>query len=253
MPTTIARLWERIVEAKATFYEFLLWLNEFSVRFFESDFAVGLFGQNAGIGAVMEKYAWLPYFLMLFALAEAFFGRRFLSTQKFIVAFVVGFAIGAVYVAPTVSSIVEIDNFIIGIAFGIVFAVFRTPLYFATLTSILTYVFYYQLINTLSFVKFWAFIFAVAAVIVVLLFLLKWVELMGTALLGGWIFAASLAFVVKYPEAYADAIFRAVMLVVAILGFTVQLKWKIKKLRIRKIAKERIAKMREKEKSQKRI
>lgn len=249
MPTTIARLWERIVEAKATFYEFLLWLNEFSVRFFESDFAVGLFGQNAGIGDVMEKYAWLPYFLMIFALAEAFFGRRFLPTQKFIVAFVVGFTIGAVYVAPAVSSIVGIGNFIIGLAFGIVFAVFRTPLYFATFTSILTYVLYYQCINTLSLAKFWAFIFSVAAVIAVVVFLLKWAELMGTALLGGWIFAASFEFVVKYPEAYADVIFQIIMFTVAVLGFTVQLKWKIKKIRIRKNMKERLAEKRKKAKS----
>lgn len=250
MPTTIARLWERIVGAEATFYDFLLWLNEFLVRFFESDFSVGLFGENAGIGSVIEKYVWLPYFLMLFALAEAFFGRRFLQTQKLILAFVFGFAIGAVYVAPIVSSIVEISNLIIGVAFGAVFAVFRTPLYFATFTSVLTYIFYYFCINTLSFSRFLAFIFAVAAVIAVMLFLLKWVELMATALLGGWIFAAALAFVVKYPEAYADVIFRSVMLIIAVLGFVVQLKWKIKKIRIRRIAKEH-RERRKKEKTEK--
>ena len=39
MPTILAKLWESIVSASANFYDFLLLFNEFSVRFFESEFA----------------------------------------------------------------------------------------------------------------------------------------------------------------------------------------------------------------------
>ena len=75
MPSAIAHIWEHIIEASATFYDFILWLNEFSVRFFESEFSKGLFGEGAGFNTVVETYSALPYFLALFGLLEAFFGR----------------------------------------------------------------------------------------------------------------------------------------------------------------------------------
>ncbi len=222
MPTIISRLWESIIEARASIYDFILWLNEFAVHFFESEFATGIFGKGADFETVLHRFAALPYFVMLFALLEAFFGRRFLKAQKFVFGFIVGFAIGAVYIAPEVTSIVPLAHSIIGIAFGIVFALFRSPLYFIVFSFVGTYSFYYLFINVLSFSKFWALVCAVAAVVLLVIFLLKWLEFLGTAFLGGWIFAASLSWVIPFPDAASTILMTVIACVLALLGFTVQ-------------------------------
>ncbi len=232
MPNVIELLWLGIVEAKANFYDFLLLLNEFSVRFFESEFAVGLFGENGNFAAVAKKYAWLPYFLMGFALLEAFLGRRILKVQKLVLALIVGFSIGTVYIAPPVSAIVNIDHFIIGLAFGAVVAVFKTPLYYALVTSILMYFFYFQCMNLLNFTKFWSLAVSAFAVILILVFLMKWVELIGTSLVGGWLFSASLALVADFPPQHAVLIGRIIIFTLAALGFLVQFKYRKRKKRL---------------------
>ncbi len=224
MPTTLASLWESIIEARANFYDFLLLLNEFSVRFFESDFAISLFGQNASFTSVFNKYIWLPFLLILFSLAEAFYGRRLLPILKLLIGFITGFSIGAVYIAPLVSRVIDLDHLTIGIAFGIVVAVFKTPLYYTIVTSVLFYIFYAQFINLLNFSKFWAFAFSAIAVILVLLFLLKWVEYIGTALIGGWLFAATLALIIKLPLEDTGALFKVLHYGISALGLLVQLK-----------------------------
>lgn len=229
MPTVLEKMWERIVAAQANFYDFVLWLNEFSVRFFESEFAVERFGENAGLDSVIDKYKILPYLLLLLGALIAFFGRRFFSFQKFLLAFVVGFAIGAVYIGPAVTKIVEIDHFIIGVAIGLVASVFRTPLYLTSLFSVLTYVLYYQLVNLLHFGTFFAFLVAFTLTVLIFMFLLKWIELVGTALLGGYVFSAALDLIIPFSEEHHVLIFRLILFTVAALGFIVQFRWSIKK------------------------
>ncbi len=237
MPNIFSRLWSAIIYAEANIYDFLLLLTEFSVRFFKSEFAIGLFGENADFSTVIQKFAWLPFALMLFGLLEAFFGRKFLSSQKLLLGFIIGFAIGTVYIAPQISKIIAIDHMVIGIALGIVIAVFKTPLYFITLSSALLYTFYYMLINVMSFSIFFALTVGAVATILTLLFLLKWVELVGTAFIGAWIFAASSSLIISYPEDHALLIARIIIAVIAILGFIVQLKSKNKKKRLLKLKK----------------
>ncbi len=224
MPIILANLWESIREASANFYDFLLLLNEFSVRFFESSFAVSLFGQDASFTSVIEKYTWLPFLLIILSLLEAFFGRKLLAGLKLLIGFVVGFSIGAVYIAPLVSAIIALDHFTIGLAFGVVIAVFKTPLYYTIVTSVLLYISYYQFVNTLHFTRFWAFAFSAIIVILILLFLLKWVEYIGTALIGGWVFAAVLALIIDFPADSSRLLFNIIFYGLAALGFLVQLK-----------------------------
>ncbi len=229
MPTVLKIMWERIVAAQANFYDFVLWLNEFSVRFFESEFAVERFGENADLVAVIEKYKIIPYLLLIIGVVIAFFGRRFFSVQKFFLAFVFGFAIGAVYIGPSVTKIVEIDHFIIGIAIGLVSSVFRTPFYLISLFSVLSYVLYYQAVNLLHFGAFFAFFVAAILTVLIFVFLLKWIELVGTALLGGYIFAAAVNMIIPFSDEHYTLTFRLILFTVAVLGFIVQLRWRIKK------------------------
>ncbi len=230
MPTILENLWQSIIDASANLYDFLLLLNEFSVRFFESEFAVGLFGENATFNSVIDKYLWLPFLLMALSLTETFFGRRLLPALKLLIGFVTGFSIGAVYIAPQISRIVELDHLLVGLAFGIVIAVFKTPLYYTVLTSVLLYLFYYQLVNTLGFVRFWALAVSALAVILILLFLLKWVEYIGTSVIGAWLFAASLSLAVDFSQGSSAVLFKILYISLAVLGFLVQLKFrKIKK------------------------
>ena len=220
MPTIISRLWQNVVEAHATFYDFVLWLNEFAVRFFESEFSKGLFGEGATFASVVEKYAFLPYFLMIFGLVEAFFGRRFLKLQKLILGFIVGFAVGTVYIAPMVAAVIPLDHFIIGLALGLVLAVFRSPLYWITLAAVTLYAAYFLFVNNLHFAPFLALIISAVLVVLVFVFLLRWLEYLGTALFGGWIFAASLGLVVSFGAAGTTV--AVISFIIAAHGFAAQ-------------------------------
>ena len=217
-----SKLWELFADAKATTETLGYLVNEFAIRFFESDLAVNLFGMNATFETVKERYALLPYLLMLFGLLEAFFGRRFIKTQKLFFGFIVGFAIGAVYIAPEVSYVGGLSPAIIGLAFGIVLALFRSPLYFATVTFTVFYLFYYQMVNRLGFVKFISLVLCALIAAFVVIFLLRFLELVGTAMLGGWIFAGVLSWGVKFSPANKEAIITVITVIIAIIGFTVQ-------------------------------
>ncbi len=233
----LSQIWEHVIEAKATVDTLGYLLGEFAIRFFESDFAIGLFGTGATFETVKEKYALLPYLLMLFGLLEAFFGRRFFKTQKFFFGFIVGFAIGAVYVAPEISNIVQISPVVIGLAFGIVLALFRSPLYWTTLGFTVFYLIYYRLINNLGFVKFIAVAVSLLLAAFILIFLVRWVELVGTSLLGGWIFASVLMWNTDFSDTSKSVIITVVTVIIGILGFAVQF---IHDRRVRKKKREEI-------------
>ena len=229
MPAVIERMWERIVEAHANFYDFLLWLNEFSVRFFESEFAIETFGENGNIDSVFNTYAFLPYFLLLIGLAIAIFGRRLFSIQKSVFAFVCGFAIGGVYIASAVTQIIGINHFIIGVAMGLVFAVFRTPFYLTVAFSVITYFWYYECVNRLNFGTFFAFVVALILTVLIFMFLLRWLELVGTALFGGYIVSSMLARIIGYSSEEYIVLFRIILFLVAAGGIAVQILWRRKR------------------------
>lgn len=222
MPTILSRLWQNIIEAHANYYDFVLWLNEFAVRFFESEFSKGLFGEGASFASVIEKYNLLPYLLMLIGLLETFFGRRFIRIQKLILGFIVGFAVGTVYIAPVVASIIPLDHFVIGLALGVVFAFFRSPLYWIALAGISVYTVYFVLVNHLHFVSALALIVSVAIAVLMFVFLIKWLEYIGTSLLGGWIFAASLSLVVDFDGGAHSTAVIVIALILAAHGVVVQ-------------------------------
>jgi hypothetical protein len=219
---TLSQLWELVKQGTATFETLGYLLNEFAIRFFESNFAINLFGVGANFDTVKEKYAMLPYILMIFGLVEAFFGRRFLKTQKFLFGFIVGFSLGVVYVATELSYIVGISPVVIGLALGIVLALFRSPFYWVVVTSTVFYIIYYQFVSNFGFVRFFGVLISVLLVAFIIVFLTKWLELVGTAILGAWIFASVLSWGVSFPEDNKKAIVTVITVIVAILGFTVQ-------------------------------
>ena len=240
MPTIIVKLWENIYEANEPLRYFLMLLDEFAIRFYESEFAVGVLGDNANFDVALEKFAALPFLFMLLALLEAFLGTKIIKFQKLLLGFAVGFSIGTFYIAPVVSNIVPLDHFVIGLAFGIVLAFFRSPLYFVTLASAITCFFYYHCVNLLHFGKFWALLVAAVIVVLVFIFLLKWVELVGTSLLGGWLFSLALSLVIGYPERSADVIIAIIAILVAAGGLALQIRMylKTKKLKEEEPTKE---------------
>ncbi|MBQ4072009.1 MAG: hypothetical protein IJD51_06340 [Clostridia bacterium] len=137
----------------------------------------------------------LPYVLIALCVVIAFAGRKILSVLKFITFFFFGFVLGAYYISPILWTFVGVPSWAVGLAIGIIAAVlYRLVYYLLYGTSILFLV--YNLCYT-------GFTFqpqevhlqsraitciAIAAVVTVLAFVFrKYVEMLGTAVLGGYL------------------------------------------------------------------
>ena len=156
-----------------------------------------------GITSFYDKYS-VVFRWVLFAgcFVIAFFGKKILSVLKFSFFFVLGFALGVYFLMPIFPESIVIPAWIVGIIVGIVAAVLYRFLYVGVSVVILGYSAYMLCYHglyingpTVDYTTGRALIslvIAIAAVIIVL-FARKYVEMVGTAVLGGWL--ATLTFV----------------------------------------------------------
>lgn len=182
---------------------------------------------------------------ILLSLLVVFFGKKLLGVMKFFGFFAVGYGLGVFYLhAPIQTVLADVPSWVIGLVVGAVAALLCALLYLLTYLLGSTYVFYLILLTGAYLPEAIAAVFkgnmvisiAVAAGLAVVVMLLrKWVEMLGTAMLGGWLtylsinslLSATLGYGVEGIEAvapYVTIIMWSVIGIFTLLGFIVQVR-----------------------------
>ena len=188
-------------------------------------------------GMIDGVLASIPYgkaiVLMVIGLIIALFGKRLLGVLKFVAAVVVGFGVGALYLAPYVTFVPE---WVVGIVAAVVFALLFKVVYIVGLVALTGYSVYWTcftaavLPSVLAFTKGNMIFSAVAAVvaIVLVLVLLKFVEKVYTAVAGAYLIVVQLIKIWD-PRSLGvlvanDLILFIIMGVIALIGLIIQIK-----------------------------
>ena len=182
-------------------------------------------------------WAYRFYAFMVLALVLALFGKRLYGVIKFLGGFAIGFVVGTALLAPMVSFIPEKFAWIVGLVVGLVVALLIKFLYYVIVIVGVGYGAYFcafsatYLTKVFNFTKgnlLYSLIVAGVAILLVLL-LLKWFEMLGTAALGGYFFALSLAYVynicnISFLSNMGQIPHFIVMGIIALIGFIIQIK-----------------------------
>lgn len=198
---------------------------------------------DSAISSVLPAAA-IAGILLAFSLIIALFGKRLLGFQKFIGALIVGFVCGAALVTPLVAEFVTLEPWIVGLVVGVVAALLSALVYFVGYIVVPGYAVYLVLmggyylptaITDLTKGQWIISLVAAVVVVVILLLLRKWVEMLGTAFLGGWSAYVTLDALLYYTTEshfadmsaiaeYVDIIKIAIIALITLIGFIVQVK-----------------------------
>ena len=193
---------------------------------------------SALMGILNPIIAVVPYILIVLMALVSFFGKKIIGIIKFIAFFIVGFALGLYYVTPLISSVISFSGVICGLIIGILAAVLYRFLYIVLYTVSITYSVYIlcyksfvpDALETYALDKSLVALLIAVLVLVLAFIFKKYVEMLGTSLLGGYMIAIivkNLIFdytALGFLGALAWIAPIVIMLVVAIPGFIVQVK-----------------------------
>lgn len=138
---------------------------------------------------------YIPYILILLLSLVSFFGKKLMPIIKFLGFFFLGFIFGAHYITPLLAGVIAIPAWVYGLAIGIIASVLYRFVYYTLYTLGIVYSVYIicytgftfqpQTIHSSSK----AVTCLVVAVVIAVLALIfrKYVEMVGTALLGGFL------------------------------------------------------------------
>ena len=191
----------------------------------------GFFAQMLGV---------LPYILIALCIIVAFAGRKIISVLKFLCFFFVGFLFGAYYISPVLWTFVGVPSWAVGLAIGIVAAVLYRFVYYVLFASGMTLFVYVLCYTGFTFVppevhstSTAIACISIAVVVTVLAFVFrKYVEMLGTAILGGYLVFIIINFMIfdlytveflSHSPWIAPTVITAV---VALPGFIVQYKFR---------------------------
>ncbi len=174
--------------------------------------------------------------LLLLSVVELCFGKKLLTLQKFLLFFGIGFASGVSLIAPLLADAgMELAPWIVGLIVGVVAALFSRLLYLAVYIAAVGYSTYMifmggQLLpdSLTSFTKGNMIISLVVVAVVILLAMLfrKWIEILGTSVLGGYFVALSVEkLVLELAKLELNSIaFLIIFAVTALVGCVIQVK-----------------------------
>ncbi len=179
-------------------------------------------------------WAYRFYAVMVLALIVALFGKRIYGLLKFLGGFAAGFCAGVVLLAPMVTFL---PPWVVGVVVGLVAALLIKFLYYVAVIAGVGYAAYFcaysatYLDVVFNYTKgniLYSAIVAAVAIILVLL-LLKWIEMLGTSVLGGYVFTLALVKVfdirtIGFLSGLGNISLYIVMGLVALVGFVVQVK-----------------------------
>ena len=177
--------------------------------------------------------------LLVLSLIQLFAGKKLLNFQKFVACFVLGFAYGVVFLAPLVETVVPLPyHWISGVVVGVIAALLCKPVYFVGYVGAAAYAAYFVCFSASVLPELTAYtqgnmvysLVAAAVAVVLVLIFRKWIEMIGTSVLGAWctyLCVDTLAGGLANIEALApsiDIVMWASIAVVALIGFIVQVK-----------------------------
>lgn len=158
---------------------------------------------NPDISAIWESmmsgiasvYRLVMVLLAVGCVIIAFFGKKMIGFLKFIFFFVVGFALGTHLLTPVISEAVVIPGWIVGTVVALVSAVLYRFLYIVLYSAVAGYGmyilayhgFYLQGESVYSGGKAIGCVIAAVIAVAVALIFKKYIEMLGTAALGGWL------------------------------------------------------------------
>ena len=181
----------------------------------------------------------IPYVVILFLLTTAFFGKKMLPVLKFITFLVVGFVLGTHLIPPLLADAVDIPGWICGAVIGLLAAILYRFIYVVLYGASTLYCVYIACYNAFFIAKAAAdysldkaivSLVVAVGVTVAAFFLQKYVEMVGTAALSGFLIALTVKNLifdystVEFIGAYSWIITLAIMLLVAVPGAYVQIK-----------------------------
>lgn len=192
---------------------------------------------NAWWGGIKSAFAGIeaviPFIILALALVILFVGKRLFLFIRCLAFFVFGFVIGVYLLAPYVLVVIPtLPTWFIGLIIGIVSAVLSRLLYIVLYAFVPGYVMFALFSGSTIPALDGMYIAGIIAaiVIIVLVFLLrKYVEMLGTAMLGGYMIALVLRGWYDFTawSIFAGHAWLAMLIVVAIfapIGFVVQFK-----------------------------
>jgi len=195
----------------------------------------GITSALSGISAIV------PFILMLLSVVEILFGKRLLTFQKFLFCVLVGYCVGATYISPLINQIFALPDYVSGVVIAIVAAVLCKFIYVMFYVIAAGYVGYLLSFSGLyiAFLApitkgsyFIAIVVAVAFIILALL-LRKYLEMLGTSILGGYLFSKSVIAVFDYRalEFLGESgwiVELVLILLIGVLGFIFQYKTRVR-------------------------
>ena len=190
---SLTELFELIKDAAYNFGDIAFLVSEFFNNMMADPHVAVLKDIMWGYISFLEPF--LPFILIALYAVLACFGKKIFGILRFLAFFVVGFALGVYLLSPLVLSVIPtLPTWIIGVVVGIIAAVLSKLLYVIALAAAVGYSVYLvcfrgEILSALTSFTAGNYIYslAVAAVFIVLVFILrKYVEMVGTAMLGGF-------------------------------------------------------------------
>ena len=192
---------------------------------------------EAGLSALAAILPYLAVVFLALSLVETFFGKKLIAIQKIICSFVVGFVCGIQFISPIIDTVFVIQPWIIGLVLGAIAIVLNRLIYIIAVALFAGYPVYFICYTAAYLPELTAYTQAnllfsaiAAAVVIVLVFvLLKYVEILGTAVLGGYLSALCIKTMydfttLEFLQGYETVSYYVVIGFIALLGFIFQFK-----------------------------
>ena len=184
------------------------------------------------MNAIRPLYGSIMTILVILSVLIALFGRKMISAIKFVFFFVIGFFLGTHLLAPLIPPEAAIPPVIVGLIVGFVAAVLYRFLYIVLYSVVFGYGTYVLLYNgsliheemVYNLGKSAVCLICAIVIAVVALIFKKFIEMVGTAFLGGWL-AVKLFDATILP--YSGGNLVAIMIpavIIAAIGAVVQIK-----------------------------
>ena len=182
---------------------------------------------------IIRSLSFISIIMLAAALVMALFGKKLLPLIKVVTCFAVGFALGVGFINEKLVDIIDLPAWISGIIFGILFVILYRLIYVIFYIAFPVYAGYAvgfwalgDMLASLGDLKAYVFVGIGVVLLIIALIRRKYIEMLGTAALGGWIaanllvaeggFLNGVAFLVDYSWILFAAI--------ALIGFAIQVK-----------------------------
>lgn len=192
---SFGEFWSALVEARLDFAPLWQILSDTYYAITENPDMQGVWGVIMSLLAPIS--AVLPYILILLSLVVAFFGKKIMAIIKFTAFFVFGFALGLHFVTPWIGYTIDVPGWVCGLVIAIVAATLYRTVYMAAYIlagSYCLYMVFYNGFYAIPRPEFSGYRAAISLLFVLIavllaLFVRKYIEMLGTAVLGGYFVA----------------------------------------------------------------